>query len=145
MSKISMLKLTLIISSFGLILLSVACNTNSTSPSTLTQNQQSVDVISIKQVEPPIPAGPTVEIILKNVGNLPIFSLIAHLELERTYEFDFDVADSNPLLPGETISKTMTLIGPGSGISSNSFYSLTINATLQNTSTITYTRQVKIQ
>ncbi|MFC1865369.1 hypothetical protein ACFLYB_01480 [Chloroflexota bacterium] len=88
-----------------------------------------------------IPAGPVVEITLKNVSDEPVISLTATLEQYISYEFVFDVTPSNPLLPGERISSKKVLI-QGS-ISDNSSDPLEINATLQNGDTFVYTKQIQ--
>ena len=107
---------------------------------------QPIEVVSVSGPIPPYnPGGPTVEITLKNVGEVPVIYLKATLKLERTYEFDFvNVTPSNPLLPGESSNETRNLIGPGSGISSDTSYPLTINLTLQSGAPLVYTKQVQI-
>jgi heat shock protein HslJ len=115
---------------------------NPTPTSTLT-NQQPIEVVSVSGPLPPInPGGPIVEITLKNVSSEPVISLVATIELGRTFTFNFDVTSSNPLLPGENISTRLTLIS--GGFSDNISYPLNINGTLQNGATFAYTKQVRI-
>jgi hypothetical protein len=118
-----------------------------TSCQSQSQNQQPIEVTSVLgPIMPPNPGGPTVEITLKNVGEEPVTYLKATLKLERAYEFGFvNVSPSNPLLPGESSNETRNLIGPGSGISSDTSYPLEIRVTLQSGDTLIYTKQVQIK
>ena len=118
----------------------------SCSATTTTQNQQPIEVVSITgPLEPLTPAGPTVELTLKNVGVEPVISLTAFfVEFTKPgpHDFDFAVTSANPLLSGKSISDTLTLINGGFG--NNTPYHLTITGTLQNGATFTYTKQVEI-
>jgi hypothetical protein len=113
-------------------------------PPTITPtNQQPIEIVSVLGPLPPInPGGPIVEITLRNVSNESIVSLTAALELSRTFNFEFDVSSSNPLLPAKSISAKLTLIG--GGFSDNISYPLRLEGTLQDGSTFAYTKQVQI-
>jgi len=112
-------------------------------PTPSLQNQQPIEIISVLGPLQPInPGGPIVEITLKNVAVEPVVSLTATLELIRSFNFDFDVTSSNPLLPGKSISAKLTLIG--GGFNDSISYPLTINGTLQNGATFDYIKQVQI-
>ena len=107
-------------------------------------NQQPIEIISVLGPLQPInPGGPIVEITLRNVGAEPVVTLAATLELSRSFNFNFDVTSSNPLLPDKTISAKLTLIG--GGFSDSLSYPLTINGALQNGATFAYTQQVMIK
>jgi hypothetical protein len=113
-------------------------------PTQSPQNQQPIEIMSVVgPLQPFIPAGPEVEITLKNVSEVPVIALKATLELGKSFEFNFvSVTPSSPLLPGESSSVKRVLIegGFGSGIP----YPLMINVTLQNGVTLVYTKQVQI-
>jgi hypothetical protein len=112
-------------------------------PSQSQQNQQPVEIISVLGPLQPInPGGPIVEITLKNVAVEPVVSLAATLDLSRSFNFDFDVTSSNPLLPDKSISAKLTLIGEGFSV--NIPYPLTMNGILQSGATFAYTKQVQI-
>ncbi len=108
-------------------------------------NEQTVEVVSVSSVGPPVPAGPTVEIILENTGEEPVTELTATLKLEKSYDFNFEVTDSSPLLPGESSGRTKTLLGPGSNIGSDETYSLKISGKLQSGKNFSYTKKVRIE
>jgi len=138
-------KYALVIILFSAILLAVAVS--SCHPGSMSQNQQPIEIIAVLSPNPPIgqpinPAGPIVEITLKNVSDEPVISLTATLELYKSFEFIFDVTPSNPLLPGDSISSRQLLIQ--GAISSDVSDPLTINATLQNGDEFVYTRQIQI-
>jgi hypothetical protein len=89
-----------------------------------------------------------VKITLKNVGVEPVISLTATLGVDTAFgtpdDFTFDdVSPSNPLQPTGSTSDTLCLIG--GGFSSDDWYPLTINATLQNGTNFVYTKLVQIQ
>ena len=116
-------------------------------PASVPDNQQPVEVISALSPRPLIgqlinPAGPIVEITLKNVSDEPVISLTATLELYKSFEFIFDITPSNPLLPGDSISSRQLLIQ--GAISDTHSYPLTINVTLQNGDEFVYTKQIQI-
>ena len=107
------------------------------------QSEQPVEIIYVSGPLPPInPGGPTVEVTLRNVAPEPVVSLAASLELDRPFNFDFDVTSANPLLPDTSISARLTLIG--GGFSNNIPYPLVITGTLQSGTTFNYTEQVQI-
>jgi hypothetical protein len=106
---------------------------------------QPIEVVGVTGPMPPIsPGGPDMEITLKNNGTEPVVHLTAVLQMQKSYDFSFDVTISAPLTNGQTISSKQTLIGPGSFISYEAWYSLIITATLQSGSVIEYTVEVKI-
>jgi len=107
------------------------------------QNQP-VEIISVTGPMPPItPGGPAVEITLKNVSAEPITALTATLAAGRSFDFNYDVSPSVPLIPNGIISQKQTMIG--GGFSDNALYPLTIKATLQSGATSVYTQQVQIK
>ncbi|MFA5078538.1 MAG: hypothetical protein WC541_03530 [Dehalococcoidia bacterium] len=113
-----------------------ACGSNS-------QNQ-SVEIVSVTGPIPPItPGGPTVEITLKNISVEPITGLTATLVAGRSFDFNFDVSPSAPLLPGASISQKSILIG--GGFSDDDLYPLTVKATQQSGATSVFTQQVQIK
>jgi hypothetical protein len=123
-----------------------------TSPTTVsttatTQNQQPIEVVTASgPLQPYNPGGPTVEITLKNISAEPVVSLTAIFTNlgPRDVNFDFAVSITNPLLPGSSISDSLTLIGPGFNISANVSYPLTIEGKLQSGVTFSYTMPVEI-
>jgi hypothetical protein len=93
------------------------------------------------------PAGPIVEITLKNVYDEPVIYLKASLDLNipiplNPYLFHFDVSALKSLLPGGTISSRQTLFRGGYG--NNILYPVTINGTLQSNVAFIYTKEVFI-
>jgi len=113
-------------------------------------DQQFIQVVSVSGPLPPInPGGPIVEVILKNVSDESIVSLTASLGVSRAgpsntpFFFNFDVTSSNPLLPSNSISSRLTLIG--GSFTDNSSYSLNIEGKLQSGGTFAYTEQVQIE
>jgi hypothetical protein len=121
----------------------LAVMVSSCSQTSTPQNQQPIEIISVLGPLQPInPGGPIVEIILKNVAAEPVVSLAATLELSRSFDFNFNVTPSNPLLPNKSISATLTLIG--GGFSDNLSYPLTINGAFQDGGTFFYTKHVQI-
>jgi len=96
----------------------------------------------------PNPAGPIVEMTLKNAGVESVVSLTATLEVFSAsgIPFDFafdDVSPSNFLQPNGTTSTTRCLIG--GGFSSNEWYVLKIHATLEDGAEFVYTKRVQIK
>jgi hypothetical protein len=116
--------------------------------STLPPGQEPVEIVSVVGPIPPInPGGPTIEITLKNVSAENIVSLKAIIGiggagpgLPPTYFFN--VSSTAPLEPGKTVSSKLNIIG--GGFSSDQYYPLSINGTLQIGKTFGYTVQVKI-
>ena len=120
-------------------------NTSTVTSSTVTQNQQPIEIVSVLgPLQPFNPGGPTVEITLKNVSVEPVVSLTAVFPNPGFSDLDVDFAatSANPLLPGASISDTTTLIGPG--FSNSSSYPMTIEGTLQNGITFSYAQQIEI-
>lgn len=117
-------------------LVGAACNSSS-------QNQ-AVEIISVTGPIPPItPGGPTVEITLKNASTEPITGLTATLVAGRSFDFNFNVSPSAPLMPNASISRKFTLIG--GGFSDDAPYPLTIKAILQSGAISIFTQQVQIK
>ncbi len=146
-----------LISLVGLLIVLAGCTpglpvqNKTTSPTTVmttttapaTTNQQPVEIVSVLGPLPPInPGGPIVEITVKNVSNEPIASLSAGVQLGRTFTFVFNNTASNPLLPGQSTSAQMTLIG--GGFNTDTLYSFIINGTRQNGAAFSYTKQARI-
>ncbi len=128
-------------------------------------NQQPVEVLSVNMVgTPPGPGGEInpggthiIEITLKNMGQEPVIYLRATLEPstrstdtsgkiteeQYTFDADFDINLSNPLLPGE--SKIGTCDIPGYiAILNNIMYPLKLHITFENR-TLDYTKQVELK
>jgi len=131
-------------------------------------NQQPVEIVSLRLTG--TEAGPNgeinpggshvVEMILRNVGREPIDYIRATITISTSVtqpieltgqvtteqdEFDANsnVLASNPLMPGESRSGTIT-ISPWISISSDVSYPLHLHVTLQN-KTLDYTKQVQIK
>jgi hypothetical protein len=138
--------LLLITAELALVLVTAlaGCTLTSTQNTTPTStNQQPIDVVSVSGPLPPInPGGPIVEITLKNISSEPVISLTATIELGRSFNFNFDVNSSNPLLPSKNISSRLTLIG--GGFSDNISYPLMISGISEDGVAFAYTRQVQI-
>ncbi|MDD5289371.1 MAG: hypothetical protein PHY28_09720 [Dehalococcoidales bacterium] len=107
------------------------------------QNPQPIEVVSVLDTyqpgQPISPAGPTIEITLKNVSYWTVVSLNVTLKEggSRSFSFDFNVTPSNPLLLGESISAKQTLIGGGFG--GGIPYSVVISGTLESGAKFVYT------
>lgn len=106
-----------------------------------------VEVVSvIGPILPVNPGGPVVSITLRNVVDAPITSLSATLLFNAVtklpYSFVFSVNSSNPLMPGQTIQETRTLIN--GGFDSSLQYPLTINGALINGTQFSYTEQIRV-
>jgi hypothetical protein len=118
-------------------------------PVSASQDQEPIEIVSVLGPVPPFtPGGPAVKITLKNVGAEPVISLTATLGVDTAFgppdDFTFDdVTPSHPLQPNTSTSDTLILIG--GGFSSDDWYPLTINATLQNGTNFVYTKLVQIQ
>jgi hypothetical protein len=123
-----------------------ACSTPSatTTPTGMPQYRPIEVVAVVGPVPPHNPGGTVVEITLKNNGTEPVVQLKTVLQLEKNYDFDFPVTTSAPLNAGQSISRKLTLLGPGSTVDSEASYLLKITATLQSGSVISYSVQVKI-
>ncbi len=104
---------------------------------------QSVEIVSVKgPLEPINPGGPVVGITLKNISNENIVSLNATLKLSMEFSFEFDVSNSNPLLPDNTIYAERILIN--GGFADDISYPLEISGTFQDGTTFIFTEQVMI-
>ena len=117
---------------------------------TATPTGQPIQVVSVSGPLPPInPGGPNVEVTLKNVSGESVVSLTASLGVSRAgpsntpFVFNFDVTSSNPLLPSNSISSSLTLIG--GSFADNISYPLNIEGKLQSGGTFAYTEQVQIE
>jgi hypothetical protein len=114
-------------------------------PVPTSQDQQPIEITSVLgPIGLPNPAGPIVEITLKNVGVEPVISLAVTLKLDRSFDFTFNVTPSNPLRPDGSTSDTRCLIG-GGFTAGNVSYPLKIDAVLQNGSEFVYTKLVQIE
>jgi hypothetical protein len=106
-----------------------------------------IEVVSVVEpISPFNPAGPVVEVTVKNAAAEPVVSLTATLKtpsgLNTLFDITFNVTPGNPLQTGASISAVRTLIG--GGISSGDSYPLTISATLQGGAQFVYTKLVQI-
>lgn len=111
-----------------------------------TKNIEPVTVVSVQGVYPIVPAGPTIKIILKsNNTDVPITGLSATLSIiEKSQIYGFPkINQSHPLMPGQTASQTLVIIGPA-GYVSDSTYPLHIEGKLMNGQTFSYTINVTI-
>jgi hypothetical protein len=107
-------------------------------------DRQPIEIVSVEGPIGPInPGGPVVGITLKNISNNNIVSINVVLELERSFSFEFEVSDENPLLPGSTIYSERILIGGGFSVSVS--YTLEIRGTFQNGTIFVYSEQVTIE
>ncbi len=111
-----------------------------------TKDNEPVTVISVQGVHPFAPAGPTIKITLKsNNTDVPITSLSATLSIiARNQIYDFpNINQSHPLMPGQTASQTLTIVGPAAYVS-DGIYPVHIDGTLQNGQTFNYTINARI-
>jgi hypothetical protein len=132
----------------SMLALMVGCTPTATS-----QSQQStaaseltgqpIEVVSVQDTyqsgQTVTPGGPTIKITLKNISEEPIVSLNVTLEEggPRSFDYDFDVTKSNPLLPNELISSERRCIGGGWG--GGIPYFLIINGTMESGEVFTFT------
>ena len=121
---------------------------------TATSEKNIIEVISVTGPVPPYtPGGPTIKIVLKNVSTRPVISLTAELEIPRnttlpfdhdvSLQFNYDVSEQNPMMPGESSSATSILIGP-KGFDNNVMYSLKVHGSLKDEQTFNYTTETEI-
>lgn len=112
------------------------------------QESSPVQIVSVEGPIPPYnPGGPVISVTLKNVGKAPIVSLIANLNVPSAepsiqYTFSFAVNSSVPLLPRQSITSTLTLIG--ASVDNSNSYQLTVSGTLDTGSTFSFIQQVMI-
>jgi hypothetical protein len=109
-----------------------------------------VEVVTVTGPIPPYVYGePVVSMLLVNVGVAPIASLNATLVwvppsgvpgASSAYPFIFNVSLSNPLLPGQSTSLRLTLVGPD--FASNQDYPLTISGTFKDGTQFSYTESI---
>ena len=104
-----------------------------------------VQIVSLTGPLPPYnPGGPTVGITIKNVGSTPILTMIAALKTDMPHPFNL-LTNWSPLIPGQTVSATVNLIGPTAGsFNSDVPYPVTISGTLQDGTVFNYTFMMKI-
>ncbi|MDD4860146.1 MAG: hypothetical protein PHR56_08110 [Dehalococcoidales bacterium] len=120
-------------------------------PTPTLQNQQPIEVVSVMEPFEGLanPAGPLVEITLKNVSDEPAVSLSATLQQikgmygDEEFGFVLNVTAANPLMPDDTITSRLHLIH--SGYSDNKSYPLALSGSLQSGATFAYSRQVRIK
>ncbi len=106
-------------------------------------DNSTMGIVSIQMVQSLInPGGPPIQLILKNIGTMPITSLNATLVLNNDYNFNFhEVSESQPLVPDNSTSDTKILIG--GGFTSDATYPLTING-IANKIPFSFTQNVHI-
>jgi hypothetical protein len=105
---------------------------------------QAVAIVSVTGPIPPFtPGGPAVAITLKNVSSEPVTGLTANLVAGRSFDFNFEVSPSTPLMPNGSISSKITMIG--GGFDDTAMYPLMVKATLQSGAAAVYTQQVQIK
>ncbi len=115
-----------------------------TSTATISGNPALIEVVSVRGPLNPInPGGPNVEVTLKNVSSLPVTALSASLQLNQAFNFIFDVSSAKPLLPGQTVSANLNLIG--GGFASAESYPIVVNGVLQDGETFSLNMQVQIR
>ncbi len=131
------------------ILISVALLLGACSGTATPTGQQPIQVVAVSGPLPPInPGGPNVEVTLKNVSSESVVSLTASLGVSRAgpsntpFVFNFDVTSSNPLLPSNSITGRLTLIG--GSFADNISYPFKIEGKLKSGATFAYTEQVQI-
>jgi hypothetical protein len=138
--------LWLLITLITILVITMGCAPTAISPSPGTTTTsfspgQPVEVISVIELynETPHPGGPAIEITLKNVSDESIISLNVTLEElgDRAFDFDFNIASSNPLTPNDQISSERWLIGGGWG--GGVLYFLTINGTMESGKAFSFT------
>lgn len=102
-----------------------------------------VQVISIEPAKAFPPAGPIVNLTIRNTSNMAITSLKATLFIGQAYSFQFtQINSSTPLGPQGTASSVTTLLG--GGYVSNVKYQALISGTFQNGSAFSYSTYVQI-
>lgn len=110
-----------------------------------------IEIVSVSDAQEPNqtinPAGPVIKITLKNIANESIVLLTATLILDSAsgfgpYDYTFNVGNSNPFMPGTTISQTQIL--PGGGYSTEQSYPLHIQGLLQSGYSFYYDQFVDI-
>jgi hypothetical protein len=136
---------------FGMVILStVVCLTGACGGTATPIGQRPIEVVSVSGPLTPInPGGPIVEVTLKNVSSEPVISLTASLRITRVgpsntpFIFYFDVNSSNPLLPSNSISSRLTLIG--GSFADNVSNPLKIEGKMKSGATFAYTEQIQIK
>ena len=102
-------------------------------PSTMLPGTYPMDILYVREIpQTTNPAGPLVEVALRNSSSEPIISLFVAFRKpgHPDFTYDFRVNDLNPMLPGQTIKISRVLFG----LTSNewSLYSLDISGTFQD-------------
>jgi hypothetical protein len=125
----------------------------STSVSTSVTTSGQIQVLSVTGPTAPYnPGGPVVSMTLKNAGDTSITSLNASLAItsgintgavHSPYWFFFDVSSANPLLSGQTIQVSETLIN--AGFQTGASYPLTVYGMTADGTVFSYTVQVQLQ
>ena len=110
-----------------------------------TPTEPPVQIVSLTGPIPPYnPGGPTVGITIKNIGNVNILTMGADLKTNMPHSFNLFTKWSS-LLPGQTVSATVNLIGPTAGsFSSDIPNPVTIYGTLEDGTVFNYTFYMKI-
>ncbi len=106
-----------------------------------------VEVVSVIGPIPPYnPGGPVISVTLKNVGGVAITSLDAAITLApppyTPFVFIFNASPSSPLLPGQSVQETRTVIG--GGFEGGQDYPLAINGTFVGGGRFSYTVEVQV-
>ncbi len=115
----------------------------------------SAGVVSVSisgPIKPYVPAGPTVEIVVRNVSQRTIVSLAAEWQVPYgpktsgtlPIPLEFDVSAANPLGPGQSISRTYTIVGPN-GLHDNVAYPFMVKGTFEGGKSFSETPQVTVQ
>lgn len=108
-----------------------------------------ISVVSVQEMGPPVPAGPTIKVTLKS--NSTVTKLSATLTIINASPivgggsgtFDFpDINQSNPLMPGQTTWQTLIFVS--ANYDPNDTYPLLIEGMLQNGQTFSYMSPVMI-
>jgi hypothetical protein len=121
----------------------IPTSTSTSSNTTTSINPELIEVVSVRGPLDPInPGGPNVEVTLKNLSSQPVTALTANLQLDRAFNFKFDVSAANPLLPGKFVSARLTLIG--GGFNERASYLMVVNGVLQDGQIFSLNKQVKI-
>jgi hypothetical protein len=107
------------------------------------QDWQPLEIVSVEGPLDPInPGGPVVGITIKNISEENIVSLNATLDLNMEFSFEFEVSDTNPLLPGDTVYAERILIN--GGFADDILYPLEISGEFQDGPAFSYAEQVMI-
>jgi hypothetical protein len=132
---------------------SSSVDTMTTTVSTSVATSGQIQVLSVTGPTAPYnPGGPVVSMTLKNAGDASITSLNVSLAItsgintgavHSPYWFSFDVSSANPLLSGQTIQVSETLID--AGFQTGASYPLTVYGMTTDGAVFSYTVQVQLQ